>query len=294
MNAAKPTPASHDDQPALAPDAEPPILCTTQGGVFHIELNRPATRNPLGADTVDALSQAVAQAGAQDEVRVILITARGQAFSAGGNLGNLSERLQAAPGLDGQDPIALGNRRYGAFLEQLVNSPKTTVVAVSGAAMGGGAGLVCAADIAIGAVGARFGFPETSIGLVPGQILPFVAARVGVQAARRLMLTGERIDAAEAHRIGLLDHLVASPEDLRARTDSLLAMLTAAAPVASAKTKQMLRGMRSDAAWPAAELQAYLDQASHLFARQMRTEAIEGVAASRAKRAPAWGRPASP
>ncbi len=152
--------------------------------------------------------------------------------------------------------------------------------------MGGGAGLACAADISIGVAGARFGFPEAAIGLVPGQILPFVAARIGVPAARRLMLTGERIDGAEAHRIGLLDYLVQDGADLAARTDAVLASVLACGPAATVGTKRLLR--LAPQLPHASALASYLDEAAELFARQMRTEAVEGVAASRAKRKPQW------
>ncbi len=265
-----------------------PVRCVSRGAIFQMELNRPDARNPLGPEMIDALDAALTQAIDAPTARVILITAAGEAFSAGGNLGNLAERLNAAPGTDGKDPIALGNRRYGDFLRRLCSAPKVVVASVRGAAMGGGAGLVCAADIAIGAQGAKFGFPETAIGLVPGQILPFVAARIGAQAARRLMLTGERIDAAEAYRIGLLDYHVADPGQLAARTDEVLARIVACAPGASAATKQMLQAVLGAKRWWSNELPGYLDEAADTFARQMRSEAIEGVAAARGKRAPNW------
>lgn len=270
------------------PATEPTLRCSVRDGVFQMELNRPASRNPLGGEMVDALDAAVAEASADPSVRVILITAAGEAFSAGGSISNLADRLVEAPGSDGQDPIAAGNRRYGHFLSKLVACGKPSVVAVNGAAMGGGAGLVCAADISIGTSTARFGFPEASIGLVPGQILPFVAARVGVQAARRLMLTGERIDGTEALRIGLLDYCVADVEQLKARTDAVLKSLLGCAPMATATTKALLRDTLAMDQWAADGLHTYLDHAAIVFARQMRTEAIEGVAAAREKRRPDW------
>lgn len=273
--------------PSLCAD-DPPALCNVQDAIYRITLNRPASRNPLGPEMIDALDAALDEANALPGVRAILITAAGDAFSAGGNLGNIQDRLRATAGPDGQDPIATGNRRYGHFLQKLSASPKVVVVSVSGAAMGGGAGLVCAADIAIGAQGAKFGFPEAAIGLVPGQILPFVAARIGVQAARRLMLTGERIDAAEAHRIGLIDYHVADATQLAERTAALLASITNCAPGASAATKRMLRNVLGGKPWWQEALDGYLDEAANTFAAQMRTEAIEGVAAARAKRAPQW------
>lgn len=272
------------DIASSSPDA--PVRITRRDAILHIELNRPEARNPLGAETIAALEAAMTQADVDPAVRVVLITAAGDAFSAGGNLGNLQERLQAPPTPDGKDAIAAGNRLYGAFLSRLAASPKVSVAAVQGAAMGGGAGLACAADLSIGVAGARFGFPEAAIGLVPGQILPFVAARIGMPAARRLMLTGERIDGTEAHRIGLLDYLVQDTAELETRTRAVLAAVLACGPSASMSTKRLLRQVAQPP--QGAALERYLDEAADLFAAQMRTEAIEGVAASRAKRKPGW------
>lgn len=272
------------------PPSDEPVRITRRDAVFHIELNRPEARNPLGADTIVALAAALDEAEANRAVRAILFTASGDAFSAGGNLGNLHDRLQAPPGPDGRDPIAAGNRLYGTFLTRLASSSRVVVVAVQGHAMGGGAGLACAADINIGVASARFGFPEAAIGLVPGQILPFVVARIGVQAARRLMLTGERIGGTEAHRLGLLDYLVQDSEELATRTQAVLEAALACGPAATAGTKQLLRKVPGQ---DSCQLATYLDEASELFARQMRTEAIEGVAASREKRKPSWAVPAA-
>lgn len=271
-----------------APMEAPFVRTSVRGAIFRIELNRPDARNPLGANMVQALSQALDQAEQMDGVRVVLFTAAGKAFSAGGDLGNIADRLAVKPGADGLDPIAAGNRRYGEFLARLTRSPKVTVACVHGAAMGGGAGLACAVDIAIGSPAARFGFPEVGIGLVPGQILPFVSARLGAQAARRLMLTGERIGAAEAHRIGLLDYVADSEDALLARAGDILELIVATAPAASAATKVLLTQVRTLAAQPTEALAAYLDAASVTFAQQMRTEAIEGVTAARERRLARW------
>lgn len=270
------------------PAADAPLRIVRHDAVFHIELNRPQARNPLGAEMIAALGAAIDEAEADRTVRALLFTAAGDAFSAGGNLGNLQERLQAPAGPDGKDPIAAGNRLYGDFLARLASSDKVSVAAVQGPAMGGGAGLVCAADISIGVTSARFGFPEAAIGLVPGQILPFVAARIGVQAARRLMLTGDRIDGAEAHRLGLLDHLVQDAAELATRTRAILDSVLACGPAASAGTKQLLRRIANRVDGQGSDLARYLDEASTLFARQMRTEAVEGVAAARDRRKPEW------
>lgn len=281
-----PTPIHAAGRPATA---EAPFVRTAvQGAVFRIELNRSDARNPLGADMVAALAKAVDQAEQMDDVRVILFTAAGKAFSAGGDLGNIADRLAVKPGTDGQDPVAVGNRRYGEFLSRLTRSSKVTVACVNGTAMGGGAGLVCAVDISVGSPGARFGFPEAGIGLVPGQILPFVIARVGVQVARRLMLTGERIDGVEAHRIGLLDYLAQTDEALPARVQEVLEFVVATAPAASVLTKSLLTQARPLSAQSPKALENYLDAASIKFAQQMRSEAVEGVTAARERRPARW------
>ncbi|WP_408908237.1 enoyl-CoA hydratase/isomerase family protein [Variovorax paradoxus] len=281
-----PTPGASAGMPVT--ESAPFVLTAVHGAIFRIELNRGDARNPLGADMVKALSLALDHAERSDAVRVILFTASGKAFSAGGDLGNIADRLAVKPGADGQDPIAAGNRRYGDFLTRLVRTPKITVACVHGAAMGGGAGLACAVDIAIGSPAAHFGFPEAGIGLVPGQILPFVSARLGAQAARRLMLTGERIDGVEAHRIGLLDYLAESDEALPARTRDVLQLLVATAPAASAATKRMTAQVRTLDAQPPEALMCYLDAASLTFAQQMRSEAVEGVTAARERRRARW------
>ncbi len=264
------------------------ILVSSIEGVCEIVLNRPDQRNALAADMVSDLTAAVSAAISDDAVRVILIRAAGDIFSAGGNLNSMKDRLAAAQTEDGQDPIALGNRKYGKFLEMFSACSKPTVVVVTGPAMGGGAGLVCAADIAIGSMQARFGFPEASIGLVPAQILPFVVGRLGIQHARRLMLTGERINADEALRLGLLDHLADSPETLEACVERVARNIVHCGPVALARTKELLRSSFGIIHDSPENLSSYLDQASHLFAQQMRTEAVEGVAAVKEKRKPDW------
>lgn len=264
------------------------VITSQKGPVFTIQLNRGESRNPLGADMVRALSRALTQATDMRDVRIVLFTAAGPAFSAGGNLGNIRDRLLEPPQADGRDPIAAGNRHYGDFLSQLISTPLVTVASIQGAAMGGGAGLACAVDIAIGAEEAKFGFPEVSIGLVPGQILPFVAARLGLQTARRLMLTGQRIQAAEAYRIGLLDYLVQAPQTLAEKTQEVVRSLLAAAPQASVLTKRMLGTLPTAPLSGNHVLPSYLDNASEIFAAQMRSEAIEGVTAAREKRAAQW------
>ncbi|NYT61501.1 enoyl-CoA hydratase/isomerase family protein [Alcaligenaceae bacterium] len=277
---------SSNHSSCVSPDSA--VHAQLHDGIYQIVLNRPESRNALGKEMIEGLLQALDEAVNDARVRVVVFAATGKAFCAGGNLGNVSERLSEPASADGRDPIALGNRLYGRFLEQLLACPKPTVAVVQGAAMGGGAGLVCATDIAIAVRDAKFGFPETSIGLVPAQILPFVADRIGVQHARRMMLTGDRITAEDAFRIGLIDYLEEDAEALGARLDQVAAALKQGGPKALAHTKNMFRTVFGRRDWQDKGLSAYLDAASDVFAEQLRSEALEGIAAARERRSPVW------
>ena len=275
-------------QPLSNDTGDTAVSIDLSDGVFRIVLNRPDSRNALGREMVEGLMQALDQAIADSRARVIVFAAMGKAFCAGGNLGNVNARLAEPIGEDGRDPIAIGNRFYGKFLESLTRTPKPTVAVVQGAAMGGGAGLVCAVDIAIAISDAKFGFPETSIGLVPAQILPFVAARIGIQQARRMMLTGERISAEAAFQIGLVDYLEQDAQSLGARLEQVTTALKHAGPKALENTKTMLRTLFGMRDWQEHGLSEYLDNAADVFAAQLRSEALEGIDAARTRRTPVW------
>lgn len=275
-------------QPLPNNSSENVVLVDLNDGVFRAVLNRPDSRNALSREMVESLMQALDYAVAEKQVRVIVFAAIGKAFCAGGNIGNVHDRLAEPVGQNGRDPIAIGNRFYGKFLESLARSPKPTVAVVQGAAMGGGAGLVCAVDIAIAISGVKFGFPETSIGLVPAQILPFVAARIGIQQARRMMLTGERVSSETAFRIGLVDYLEQDEHALETRLNQVTAALKHGGPKALENTKVMLRTLFGLREWQEQGLSEYLDNAADVFAAQLRSEALEGIEAARARRTPVW------
>ena len=255
-------------------------------GFLLLTFNQPEARNPLGPEVVAALTAALDRAETNAQVRALILRGYGSVFSAGGNLGNFKDRLAAPMNADGSDPIAASNRAFGAFLERLRCFPKPVVVAAHGAAMGGGVGLVCAADIAIVCADTKFCFTETKLGLIPAQILPFVVERIGGKAARRLMLSAERFSADDALRIGLVDFVAPDMDALRDRLVSVLNSISACAPNAVMATKRL--SYRND--WETSEegLSRLLDDCATAFAAAMRDEASEGLTALREKRAPSW------
>jgi len=203
-------------------------------------------------------------------------------FCAGGSVGNFEQSQQGAAAAGETDPIAANNRRFGDFMIALARLPKVLVAVVEGAAMGGGFGLACAADIVLARQDAKFALSETTLGLVPAQIAPFVVARIGQARARRLALTGERIDGIEAARIGLADFVADDEAALEARLLAVLRGIARCAPNANAATKVLLQECAE------VELEPILDRAAQAFARQMRSEGAEGVAAFRDKRDALW------
>jgi isohexenylglutaconyl-CoA hydratase len=253
-----------------------------------LSFNQPEARNPLGPEVIAALTSAIDRAEADSSIRAVILRGYGAVFSAGGNLGNFQDRLAAPMNADGSDPIAKSNRAFGLFLEKLRKFPKPVVVAAHGAAMGGGVGLVCAADIAIVCADTKFCFTETKLGLIPAQILPFVVERIGGKAARRLMLSAERFSAADALQIGLVDFVAPNMDALRDRLVSVLDNISACAPNAVMATKRL--SYRND--WETSEqgLSQLLDDCAVAFASAMRDEASEGLTAMREKRTTSWAK----
>ena len=253
-----------------------------QGGFLFLTLDDAPTRNALSPEMVAELQAAISAATADASLRAVVLRGANGFFCAGGSMGNFQQSQQSAAKPGETDPIAANNRCFGDFMIALASLPKVLVVVVEGAAMGGGFGLACAADIVLARSGAKFALSETTLGLVPAQIAPFVVARIGQARARRLALTGERIDGVEAQRIGLVDFVAADATALEARLLAVLQGIARCAPGANAATKALLQECAE------LELGPILDRAAASFARQMRGEGAEGVAAFRDKRDAAW------
>jgi len=253
-----------------------------QGGFLFLTLDDAPTRNALSPEMVEELKAAIEAAAADTTLRAVVLRGANGFFCAGGSIGNFQERLQAEQTQGAADPIAAHNRTFGDFLTALARLPKVLVAVIEGAAMGGGFGLACVADIALARRDAKFALSETTLGLVPAQIAPFVVARIGQARARRLALSGERIDGVEALRIGLVDFVAEDATALETRLLAVLHGIARCAPGANAATKALLQECAE------VELAPILDRAARSFARQMRSEGAEGVAAFRDKRDAAW------
>jgi methylglutaconyl-CoA hydratase len=179
------------------------------------------------------LDAAFAQLEADPAVRVIVLAGAGRHFSAGADLQWMQRASQASREWNLQDA-----RRFAGMLHRLEACAKPTVARVQGAALGGGVGLTCACDIAVAADNASFSVSEAKFGILPAVIGPYVTNAVGKRQAKRLALTTTRIDAAEALRIGLVQH-VAALDALDAAVDTVVRELLIGGPGAQREIKAL-------------------------------------------------------
>ena len=247
------------------------------GPVVRLTLDRPARRNAFDAGLIAELTEALRAAPGRPGARCVVLTGAGAAFSAGGDLRWMAASLELSPDENHADALGL------AELYALVRSlPLPVVARVQGPAIGGGAGLVCTADVAVAADDATIGFPEVRLGLVPATITPHVVERIGDGAARALFLTGRIVDAHEALRLGLV-HRVVPAQELDAAVAAAVDDLLAGGPGALAETKRLLLDL--PLLVPAA---AAATTAARLAAARRRPEAQAGVRAFLARERPPW------
>jgi isohexenylglutaconyl-CoA hydratase len=260
------------------------LLLREHNAVLEITLNRPERRNALSGQMVDELLHVFTWLGNHADLRAIVLRGSAQTFCAGADV----KEMQAAPVSDPKERkrnIARSNRRLGDLLLAVEATAQPVVAVVEGAVLGGGIGLVCVSDVALASQDARFGLPETSIGLVPAQIAPFVVQRIGFTHARRLMLTGARMNALEAERLGLVHAVFADTAALDAGLAQVLSDIHRCAQGANARTKQLLLSILNR------ELTGTLDLAAQVFAEaSVGDEAREGTAAFLEKRPPSWAK----
>lgn len=252
-----------------------------QGGVLSIRFNRSEVRNAMSQIMLRELLDVLGEAEAAG-MRAVVLRGAGGHFSAGADLHDM-ERARSAPIAHETDPIAETNAAFGHVCAAYSQSPLAIVAVIEGTVMGGGLGLACCADVAIASHTADFRLPETSLGLVPAQIAPFLVERLGYSEAKRIAVTGARFGAAEAFRIGLVHKACANEAELEAALSATLRQILACAPGAVAATKKLLRRCRFE------DPASLVEHAANLFANAARgPEGAEGLRAFAGKRKPSW------
>ena len=247
------------------------ITATAADGVATLTLNLPERKNPLGPAMVNELLYALDDAKASDEVRAIVLTGAGKAFSAGGDLKQMGSKSELEPKGD-----------YVDLLMRFTQLDKPTVARVPGYAMGGGLGMVASCDFAVACESAVLGTPEIKRGLFPMMIMTVLQQVVPRRELMEMMLLGERMSAADAKRVGLLSHVVPD-EALDGAVHDLATRLAGQSPTAM---RMGLRAFHAQREQAMAEALPRLRE--QLYALLATEDAREGLAAFFQKRKPQW------
>lgn len=256
-------------------DDQPLVQREDDGHVATLTLNRPASRNALSEAMLDALAQRLAEIDADHDVHVVILTGAGPAFSAGHNLREIQ----------GDDDPAFHQRlfaRCSEVMQQVTRLRQPVIARVGGVATAAGCQLVASCDLAVAGASARFATPGVNIGLFCSTPMVALTRTVAPKHAMEMLLTGELIDAADAHRIGLINRVVPD-EDLESETAALAQKIAAKSPLTIAVGKEAYRNQRD---LPVAEAYAHTSQV--MVDNLTSNDAVEGIAAFLDKRTPTW------
>jgi methylglutaconyl-CoA hydratase len=253
-------------------------LTVSDRGVAQVEMARPKVYNALDETMIGELDETFGALAADPQVRVIVLSGQGRAFSAGADLAWMQRAANAS-----QEWNLADARGFSGLFQRIHESPKPTIARVHGLALGAGVGLACACDIAIAASDAKLAVSETRFGILPAVIGPYLVNAVGVRQAQRLALTASRIGAEEALRIGLV-HQVVEPDKLDVAIAATVAELCLGGPQAQAEIKHLYSQLRPGKITPATR-----ELCAQTISRVRGTgEAREGFAAFLAKRPASW------
>ncbi len=258
---------------------EPVILSRLDDrGIAELTFNRPAVGNAYDGEMIETLSSNVAALARDAAVRVVVLRGNGKHFCTGADINWLGDSYGS-----GGDEIPGKPPSLADALRALDGLAKPTMALVHGACIGGGIGIAACCDIVVAAQTSFFSIPEIRIGFSPGPIVAFLDAAIGPRQSRRYALSGERFDAAEARRIGLV-HEVCPDGGLDQAAAPIIEALLLGAPVAIAETKQMI-GAAANAPIDDA---LFRDLEERGAQGRRSAEAAEGRASFREKRKPDW------
>ena len=258
--------------------AEKNLEVTVRNNCAIVALNRPDVRNAFDDRLIADLTDAFTEIDEEDSIRAMILMGNGSAFCAGADLNWMKRVAKYSDKRNFEDALALGR-----MLQTLDGMRKPTIARVHGAAFAGGVGLVAACDIAVGTPEAEFAITESKLGMSPASISPYVIRAIGARAARRYFLTGERMNASEAYRLGLLTELC-QPDDIDFEINAMLGHIVAGGKRALASIKVLIRDMAERPVDDALVREA----ARRIADIRVSPEGREGIAAFLEKRKPAW------
>ena len=250
------------------------------GGWLTLWFNTPESRNALSSELSTELMTLLEAVRPRRDIRGVTLRGRNGIFCSGGDLKSFRADLQRE---GDREAVIEASCQAGALFDAVNTLPQTVVVIVEGAAMAGGFGLVCCADLVIVTADARFALTETTLGIPPAQIARFVVQRLGLSTARRLMLTAARFKGAEAQTLGLADFLAPEASQIAPLETAIREQVLRCAPQANAVTKALVLATQNTPP------EAMVQLAAEGFADCMLgAEAREGIAAFIEKRKPVW------
>jgi enoyl-CoA hydratase/carnithine racemase len=254
------------------------VLYTVDGRVATLTLNRPEKKNSINTGIVAGLHQFIGQASGDPEVGAMVLRGAGGNFCSGADLSG---------GLVGDAPPSFlelheGRGEYAGILLKMMGCPKPILAAIEGYCLAGGMGLCLASDIVIAHEDAQFGLPEIKRGLWPYMVTALLIRNVGRKKALEMCMVGDRIAAAEAERIDLVNHVVA-PDDFEAKVSEMASKLASYSPAVMGLGKRSfyrIAGMTTEDAL------SYLQ--SQLTVNANTEDIVEGITAFFEKREPVW------
>jgi len=256
------------------------LLLERDGHTLTIWFNRPEVRNALSQAVADDLAATLEALPAEDSIRFVILRGKGGVFCAGGDLKMFKTVFQG--GAD-RDEIVRFNADFGRLMKAVHALPQLMIVLIEGAAMAGGLGLSCLADVVVTTADAKYALTEVTLGIPPAQITPVVIKRIGASEARRLLLTASRFDGTEAGRLGFAHFVVDDAAGLDAKAREILLQASKGAPGAIARTKEIINATTQ------LDGDELVQFAAERFADSMLgDEAREGLAAFAEKRQPSW------
>ena len=256
-------------------------LDATPGGIAVVLLNRPEKHNAFNNQMVAELADAFETLRGEDHLRMVLLRGAGKSFSAGADLDWMRRTGGFTRDENENDAYALAE-----MLRKLHGLPQMTVAAVTGACMGGGAGLVAACDVAVAMNDAAFSFSEVRLGLTPATISPYVIDAVGPRWAKALFVSGERFDGVYAERMGLVQYTAKDETELEGLIEHLSSLAFQNAPGAVRDAKRLVDEVSGEVI--SSDLSR--ETAKRIAARRASEEGQEGLAAFLEKRKPVWVR----
>jgi len=260
--------------------SDPVLLSIDDRGIATATLNRPSKGNAYNEDLLGALIAGLDKLHDDDSVRALVIRGAGKHFQAGADLDWLAEAATYGP-----ERAYVASMATTVAMQKLNEFPKPTFALVHGACFGGGCGVVCCVDVALATPAAVFGITEVRVGVAPTPISTHMVHAMGLRHTRRYALTGERFDAAEAMRIGLV-HEVVETEKAEARLAEIIDQTMLSAPSAITMTKDSFLGANG-LKLSAREMSLLAHES---WMQRASAEGQEGLAAFQQKRRPAWYR----